>query len=255
MIEGMGLGSVDMGLVSTSIASGFTDSMLLMDLPFLFENLEHAHKVFDSQIGEQILSTTEEIGIHALTFFENGYRNITSTAPIQSIEDIRGLKIRTVESALYLDTLEAFGANPVPMTWGDVYTALQQGTIDGQEGCNDNTYKAKMHEVTPYVICTNQIYSGIFIGMGLELWNRLSQEEQQILTEAAQEAAVYQRELAGQFEMEAREAMAADGATVLYEDDIADLEKWKEAVAPVYEEYAERAGGWDLIHQIQDMAK
>ncbi len=96
MIEGMGLGSIDMGLVSTSIASGFTDSLLLMDMPFLFRDFEHAHKVIDSEIGDRILASAEGIGIHGLTFFENGFRNIETTTPVTCLEDIAGMKIRTV---------------------------------------------------------------------------------------------------------------------------------------------------------------
>lgn len=253
MIEGMGLGSVDMGLVSTSIASGFTDSLLLMDMPFLFRDYEHAHKVIDSEIGAGILASAEEIGIHGLTFFENGFRNIQTVEPVTCLKDIAGMKIRTVESSLYLDTLEAFGANPIPMTWTDVYTGIQQKTIDGLEGCNDNDYKAGLCEVAKNIICTNQIYSGVILGISTEIWYDLTAEEQAALTEAAQEAVVYQRELAEANEMSAREAMIADGATVIYEEDIADIEEWRAAVESIYDEYAERAGGWDLINSIREM--
>lgn len=254
MIEGMGLGSVDMGLVSTSIASGFTDSMLLMDMPFLFNDFEHAHKVIDSEIGEGILASAEEIGIHGLTFFENGFRNIQTVAPVTCIDDIAGMKIRTVESTMYLDTLEAFGANPIPMTWTDVYTGVQQKTIDGLEGCNDNDYKAGLGEVAKYVICTNQIYSGVILGINTEIWYSLTAEEQTAMTEAAQEAVAYQRELAEANEMTARESLIADGVQVISEEDIADIDAWKAAVEPIYEAYADRVGGWDLINSIREMA-
>ncbi len=86
---------------------------------------------------------------------------------------------------MYLDTLEAFGANPIPMTWSDVYTGVQQGTIDGLEGCNDNDFKAGLGEVAKYVICTNQIYSGVILGINTQIWSELSEDEQQALTEAA----------------------------------------------------------------------
>jgi tripartite ATP-independent transporter DctP family solute receptor len=250
LIEGMGLGSVDMGLVSTSITGGFTDSMLILDLPYLFESSSHAHKVLDSQTGEDILKSLDKIGIVGLAFFENGFRNITSTKPVRRLADIKGLKIRTVESALYLDTFEAFGANPVPMTWGDVYTALQQKTIDGQEGCNDNTYKAKMHEVTPYIMITNQIYSGIYVAISKQVWNEIPAPDQQALSAAAREASAYQRDLAGKYEMEARDAMAKAGATVI---DNLDLTEWRAAVQKVYSKYADKAGGLDRIKTIQAM--
>lgn len=254
MIEGMGIASVDMGLVSTSIASGFTDSMLLMDMPFLFESFEHAHKVIDSEIGDSILASAEEIGIHGLTFFENGFRNIETTKPVTCLEDIKDMKIRTVESTMYLDTLEALGANPVPMTWTDVYTGVSQGTIDGLEGCNDNDFKAGLGEVAKYVICTNQIYSGVILGINTELWNELTADEQQALSEAAKEAVAYQRQLAEENEMTARQSFIDAGCQVIAEEEIADIDAWRAAVEPIYEEYADRVGGWDMINQIRDMA-
>ena len=253
MIEGMGLGSIDMGLVSTSIASGFTDSLLLMDMPFLFRDFEHAHKVIDSEIGDRILASAEGIGIHGLTFFENGFRNIEPSTPVTCLEDIAGMKIRTVESTMYLDTLEAFGANPIPMTWSDVYTGVQQGTIDGLEGCNDNDFKAGLGEVAKYVICTNQIYSGVILGINTQIWSELSEDEQQALTEAAKEAVAYQRELAEANELTARQSFIDAGCQVITEDQITDIDAWRAAVEPVYEEYAERAGGWDLINAIRAM--
>lgn len=253
MIEGMGLGSVDMGLVSTSIASGFTDSMLLMDMPFLFRDFEHAHKVIDSEIGDSILASAEAIGIHGLTFFENGFRNIETTKPVTKLSDIAGMKIRTVESTMYLDTLEAFGANPIPMTWSDVYTGVSQGTIDGLEGTNDNDFKAGLGEVAKYVICTNQIYSGVILGINTELWAELTEEEQQAMTEAAKEAVAYQRELAEANELTARQSFIDSGCEVITEDQITDIDDWKAAVEPIYEKYAERAGGWDLINSIREM--
>ena len=255
MIEGMGLGSGDMGLVSTSIASGFTDSMLLMDMPFLFNDFDHAHKVIDSEIGDSILASAEDIGIHGLTFFENGFRNIQTVTPVNSLEDLAGMKIRTVESTMYLDTLEALGANPIPMTWTDVYTGIQQKTIDGLEGCNDNDYKAGLGEVAKYVICTNQIYSGVILGINTELWGSLTEAEQQAMTEAAKEAVAYERSLAEANEMTARESFIADGIQVIYEDDITDIDDWKAAVEVIYDEYADRVGGWDLINSIREMGK
>ena len=253
MIEGMGMASVDMGLVSTSIASGFTDSMLLLDMPFLFNDYEHAHAVIDSEIGEQILASCEQIGIHGLTLFENGFRNIETVEPVNKLEDLAGQKIRTVESTMYLDTLEAMGANPIPMVWTDVYTALSQGTIDGLEGCNDNDYKAGLGEVAPYVICTNQIYSGVVLGVNTEIWQSLTEEQQQAMTEAAREAVVYERELAEEYEQQARQSFVDAGCTVVTEDQIGDIDAWKEAVEPIYEEYADRVGGWDLINSIREL--
>lgn len=253
MIEGMGLGSVDMGLVSTSIASGFTDSMLLLDMPYLFNDYDHAHAVIDSEIGEEILASTEDIGIHGLTLFENGFRNIQTVKPVTSMADLAGLKIRTVESTLYLDTLTALGANPIPMTWTDVYTGLQQKTIDGLEGCNDNDFKAGLGEVAANVICTHQIYSGVILGINTQIWNSLTPEQQEAMEEAAKESVQYQREISKQYEMEARESFREAGCTVIEEADIENLDEWKEAVKPIYEEYVDRIGGWDLINSIRDM--
>lgn len=250
IIEGMQFGSVDMGLVSTSITGPFTDALLITDLPFIFESSAHAHKVLNSEIGDELLARLEAIDIIGLAFFENGFRNIECTKPIKSMADIKGVKIRTVESPLYLETFEAFGANPIPMTWGDVYTALQQGTIDGLEGCIDNNFKAKMHEVAPYITVMQQIYSGIYVAISKEVWDTLTPDQQKALRAAAKEAAPYQQNLAVEFDMRARDRIRQDGGGV-FED--VDRTEWMKATRVVYDKYADRAGGWDLIKRIQAM--
>lgn len=253
MIEGMGLASVQGGLVSTSIASGFTDSMLIMDMPFLFKDTKHAQAFMKSDLGKQVLATTEKIGIHGLGWFQNGFRQTCSIKPVSSLADMKAKKVRCVESTLYLDMMDAFGANPVSMTWGDVYTALQQGTIDGMESTNDNTYKAGMHKIAQNILCTNQIFSGVILGINTEVWNGLSVDQQAALTKAAEEACPYQWERSDKYEMEARDAMRADGANVLNEDEIADIDAWRATVEPIYTKWAERAGGMELINSIRNM--
>ena len=251
MIEGMMIGSVDMGLVSPSIASSFTSNLSVLDMPYIFRDFDHAHKVLDSEIGQELLKSLEDIGIEGLAFYENGWRSIATSKPISSLSDLKGMKIRTPESPMYIEIFKALGANPVPMTWGDVYTALQQKTIDGTESSNDNTYKAKMHEVAPYVTCSYQAYASTFIGMSKQLWDTLSENDQKIIRESAMEAAPYQRQLAGEMEEESLKKMESEGSIVIRHDEM-DWTEWEKAAEVVYEVYKDKVSP-ELIAEIKAM--
>ena len=134
LIEGLQLGSVQVTCVSTAPLSGFTDMFLVFDLPFIFETTEQARAVMDSEVGEQILHSVDEQGLVGLAWFENGFRNVTNNVkPVTVPDDLKGIKIRTMENPIHMAAFKVMGADPTPMAMGDVFTALQQGTIDAEE--------------------------------------------------------------------------------------------------------------------------
>ena len=134
LIEGLQLGSLQVTCVSTAPLAGFTDAFLVFDLPFIFETSEQARAVMDSEVGTQILNSVEDQGLKGLAWFENGFRNVTNNVkPITVPDDLKGIKIRTMENQMHMAAFQIMGSDPTPMAMGDVFTALQQGTIDAQE--------------------------------------------------------------------------------------------------------------------------
>lgn len=133
MVEGLQLGTVEMTVVSTGPIVNFLPEAGILDLPFLFENLAHAYKVFDGDIGQELLGKFDSADMVGLAIWENGWRHLSSKKPVQSPTDLTGMKLRTMQNPIHMRAFEEFGASPVPMAWGEVFTSLGQGVIDGQE--------------------------------------------------------------------------------------------------------------------------
>lgn len=195
LIEGLQLGSVQMTCVSTAPLSGFTDMFLVFDLPFLFENTDVARAVLDSEVGTEILTSVEDQGLVGLAWFENGFRNVTNNKlPIEKPEDLKGIKIRTMENQMHMAAFQVMGADPTPMAMGEVFTALQQGTIDAEENPVPIIETNKFDEVQKYVSMTGHLYSPTPVFIGKDYFDALPAEYQTAVKEAAMEAAPYQRE-------------------------------------------------------------
>ena len=160
LLEGLQLGSLQITCVSTAPLAGFTDSFLVFDLPFIFETTEQARAVMDSEVGTEILNSVEDQGMKGLAWFENGFRNVTnSKLPITVPDDLKGIKIRTMENQMHMEAFRVMGADPTPMAMGDVFTALQQGTIDAQENPIPIIETNKFGEVQHYLSMTGHLFS------------------------------------------------------------------------------------------------
>ena len=134
LVEGMQMGIIDIAVTSTGPLSNFSPDMGVVDLPFLFLSNEHVDKVLDGPVGRKLLDGLEKANLKGLAFMENGFRNFTNSArPLEKPEDLKGLKFRTMENPVHLASVRSLGAQAVPMSWGEVYTSLQTGVIDGQE--------------------------------------------------------------------------------------------------------------------------
>lgn len=251
IIEGIQMGSIDITVVSTAPLAGFTDAFLVTDLPFIFVDKPHAHRVLDGEIGQNMLAQLEGTGIKGLAFWENGFRNITnSERPIVTPADVRGMKIRTMENQIHMDSFRQVGADPTPMAFGELFTALQQGTVDGQENPLAVISTARFYEVQDHLALTGHFYAAAPLLASGALWDSLSDEEKVIFQEVAKDVAVIQRGMLQEMEGRLIEELEAAGMQITRPD----VAVWQEAMAPVYEKWADTIDA-DLIRQIQGMVK
>lgn len=248
MLESMQIGTLDMGIITSGPFINFSDAMGVLDMPYLFANNEQAYAVLDGEIGRELLDTLEDSGLKGLAYAERGFRNLTnSKKPIQTAADLSGLKIRIMENDVYTASFEAMGVSPDPMAWADALTALQQGTVDGQENPINVIYSYSLWESQKYVTLDRHSYSTAIITMSAELFNSLDAETQQIFLDAAQEAAEYERAWVADQESEQLQAMKDNGMEVVEDP---DLDSFKEAVQPVYDQYTQYA---DYVSRIQEV--
>ncbi len=243
-LEGMQIGTIDMAVTATGPISNFAPNMGVVDLPFLFKSTEQVDKVLDGPIGGELLKDLNGIGIQGLAFFENGFRNFTnSKRPLLKPADFRGLKFRTMENPVHLASVRQLGAQAVPMSWGEVYTSLQTGVIDGQENPIAIIYAYKLNEVQKYLSLTGHFYSPAPLTMSLKKFKGLKPEWQRLFMDAALKAAAYERSLIRENEKKQLRELAAMGMEV----STVDKEVFIEAMAPVYEKFTNEYPGWKGI--------
>ncbi len=246
MVEGLQLGTIDLVVTSTGPLGGFVPRMFIVDLPFLFRDREHAYKVLDGPIGRELLDAFAAKGIKGLAFWENGFRQITNNArPIEKPEDLKGIKIRTMENKVHLASFKAFGASPTPMAWSEVYTALQQKTIDAQENPIAIIYFQKIYEVQKYLALTGHFYSPTPLLMSLKAFNNLPTDIQKVMLETAIECAKYERNLLRDNEAKQLAEIKAKGMQVT----LPNKKPFQDAAAPVYKEF-ESQFGKEMIDKI-----
>lgn len=250
LLERMKLGVVDAGVITTGPLINFIPQFGVVDLPFLFSGPEHAYKVLDGEVGKKLMAAMEPQGWKGLAFAERGFRNLTnSKRPVATPEDVKGLKIRLMQNPVYVDSFKALGANAVPMAWTEVLTALQQGTVDGQENPLNVIVAFKLYETQKYMTLSRHAYAPAIIMMSQKSWGKLTEEQQQIVQQAAQEAAEYERAYDNQKEAEWLQFLKDQGMEVV---ETPDLAAFREAVKPVYEKYQDQFGR-ELIEQIQQI--
>ncbi len=251
LVEGMQLGTVDLVVTSTGPMSGFVKQFMLFDFPFLFRDKEHAYKTLDGEIGQYVLGLLSKRGIKGLAWYENGFRHLTnSKRVVETPADAEGIKLRTMENKVHMAIWKALGADPTPMAWGELFTALQQGVVDGQENPVPIIYTQKVFEVQKYLSLTGHVFSPALILMSQRQFDRLPDELQELVQKAAQESAVYQRSVITEMENEQIEKLEAEGMVITYPDKEPFLEQTKS----VYDEFKSELGDdADLLQQIIDM--
>ncbi|MBP1714496.1 MAG: dicarboxylate transporter, DctP subunit [Deltaproteobacteria bacterium] len=239
LLERMKMGIVDSAIITTGPIINFVPSYGVIDLPFLFRDPDHAYKVLDGSIGQKLLADVESQGWKGLAFGERGFRNLTnSKRAVKSPEDIKGLKIRVMQNPVYVDSFKALGANAVPMAWTEVLTALQQGTVDGQENPLNVIMAFKLYDIQKHLSITRHAYAPAAILMSLATWKKLNSAQQGIVKKAAQDAAEFERAWDNKMESQWLKDLEAKGMTVSKPD----LKPFLAAVKPVYEQYTPKYG-------------
>ncbi|WP_054304693.1 TRAP transporter substrate-binding protein [Gemmobacter sp. LW-1] len=252
VIEGLQIGTVELTISSTGPIGNFVPQVYALDFPFLFKDYASAHAVLDGEIGQEILADFEPAGLVGLAWAENGFRHITdSKHPIRTPDDLKGIKLRTMENEVHIAAFKALGAAPTPMSWTEVLTSLQQGTIDGQENPVPIITANNMWEIQKYASLTGHVYSPAAVVISKITWDELSPEEQGWMKEAAKAAAEASRATVAKNETAGVEKMIANGMEV-----VTDIDKaaFAAAVQPVYDEYAPKYSP-ELIQRIRDAQK
>lgn len=235
-------GTVEMTVLNAGILSAQVKEFAAYDLPFLFANAQEADAVTDGAFGRKLLARLEEKNLHGLGYWDLGFRNVTnSKRPIAKADDIAGLKIRVIQSPLYIDLFNTLGANATPLPFPELYAALDQKAVDGQENPNTTILASKFAEVQKYVTQTRHIYNPQALLIGRKTWDGMSAEERRIIEDAAREATQFQRGVSRGEADKALEALKAAGM-VVSELPPAEMAKLREKVKPVVEKYAAAVG-------------
>ena len=242
LLEGMQIGTVDMGVITNGPVANFVEEMAVFELPFLFPTPEDAYAVLDGPIGQELLGKLERVNLKGLAYAERGFRNLTnSQKPVNAPSDLQGMKIRVMENPVYIDTFRALGANAVPMAWTEALTAMQQGTIDGQENPVNVVHSFKLHETQGHMSFTRHTYAPAIFVMGLNRWNRLPEPAREVIHTAAQEAAEHGRAMNAQMQEEQLADLRAAGMQIVESPDVSAFQA---AVEPVYTKYESRFGDY-----------
>lgn len=246
-VEALAKGTTDLTINSTIIYSILDAKFGVASAPFLFNNTDEVDAAFAGKGGEALTELLSEKGVHALGFGENGFRQITnSTREIKTPDDLNGLKIRIPGITMYTDLFRELGTDPATMTFSEVFTSLQQGTIDGQENPIDVIHSSKLQEVQKYITMWNYSYDPLVFGINKKLYDSMSDEDKGLFDRLGKEAAEYQVKLAREKEAEQISALEAAGMQ-FYTPTEDELAEFKEAVQPIYEKYTE-IWGEDLLN-------
>lgn len=188
MMDSLKMGTLDIMVTSSAPIANTTKTFLVFDLPFLFTSEKIADTVLDGPAGQEILSTLKGTGLIGLVYWENGFRNITnSKKPINTPDDLKGLKIRTMQNPIHLESFKKWGANPTPLPFNEVFTALEQKVIDGQENPNTLIYDAGFYEAQKYLSITRHFYTPFVLMIGQKSWDKLSPNDQKLVQKIALE--------------------------------------------------------------------
>lgn len=254
LAEGVMAGTVDMAYVSMAVMQNFEESFALFSLPYIFKDYDHVHTFADSELSGEIFGRLENSSkVKVLGLFDQGFRWIWSTnKEIKSLEDLSGLKIRTPESDVYTQTFSLLGTNPTPMAFGDLFTALQTGVVDGYEVNPESTWSNGTYEAIKCGSKSNHIFAGSVVFISQAAYDRLSEEQKQILQEAADNAVLLNNELVQNSEAD-YETKLVEAGLVITDLNEGEHEKFAEAVQPLYEQYYDKVGGKEYVDKVRNL--
>lgn len=238
--EGMRLGTVDISTSSVGFLASYVPVLGVFDLPYIYKDKAHEFRVFDGAIGKEIDQKMQEKGFRVVCYFDMGSRQITNNKqPINAVADIKGMKIRVPQTEASIEGFKALGAAPTPMAFSEVYMALQQKVVDGQENPLSVIVSAKFNEVQKYLSLTNHQLFIQVLSISEKTWKKLSPEHQKILMEAAKEAQAYEREIAQKEETDLIKTLKDKGMEI---NEVKNIAPFAEAAKPLREIYIKKLG-------------
>jgi tripartite ATP-independent transporter DctP family solute receptor len=249
MIEAVQLNTINMAIVSTGPLGNFAAKSNVFDFPFLFKNRDHANKVLDGEVGNEVAAQVEQSGLSVLAWSETGFRSITnSKRPITKPEDLKGIKIRTMENKVHIDSFKTFGADPTPMAFTELFTSMQQGIVDGQENPLSIIVPQKFYEAQKYMTISNHFYSPAVTLFNKKILDGLTPETKQIITNAAHKARDFERDFIKKMDEQYLETARKNGMNIVMPEQF-DYDAFLAASKPVYAKYDKEYG--ELIRKIQ----
>ncbi|WP_158774176.1 TRAP transporter substrate-binding protein [Cobetia sp. L2A1] len=250
MIAGVRSGTIDIEMSGNPNFAGLQPALGAFDLPYIFANRDEAYQVLDGKVGDDALALLKQDNLKGLAFWEVGFRAMTNSKhPIKTPADVDGLVMRTNSNKSLIEAFSLLGANPVPMPLGELYTALETGTVDAQDHPISIVWSAGFYEVQDYLSLTNQAYTSLLLVMNDDKFESLSPEYQQVLIKAAREAGQYQRDLNEKNEKTILSELAKKGMKIETDVDTAAFQK---IVLPTWDSYI-AANGRDWIDAIQSV--
>ena len=251
VVHGLQLNMLQMGSASTPNLSPFSDEFLIFDLPFLFPDYPSTDKITDGPIGMNATKALEPSGIIGLGYIEIGFRNLwNNNRAVATLEDAKGLKIRSTPSKAHIATLKALGINPTPISWGEVYTAMQQKTVDGIDIDLNLAWHNNFPEVNDHVTIVNSLFSPHLVMASKRFLDSLSPEDRELVVTTFQEIKLYERKLIREGEKEILAKLKDKGVTVTVLSP-EERKRWAKATAGVYAQFEERIGK-DLIKKAKE---
>lgn len=247
-LELLQIGSLDMTKVSVGVLENFAPDLRVLGLPFLFRDREHSFRVLDGPLGQRLLDEGEKFWLKGLGYYDAGSRSFyTKDKPVHTPEDLKGQKIRVMESVTAMDMVRDLGGSPTPISWGELYTALQQGVVDGAENNPPSFYLSRHYEVAKYYTLDEHTVLPDVLLTGTHLWEELSAQEKKWLKQAVDNSVIYQRKLWLEAENEALEAVQKAGVEIIRPDKSLFSDKIKES----FDKYKDDPAFYKMIQEIQ----
>jgi tripartite ATP-independent transporter DctP family solute receptor len=248
MNEGLQLGTLDIVLTSSAVLAQFAPKTQVIDLPYIFRGRQHAYTVFDGPLADEIYSGVKAIGTYVTTW-ENGVRHfVNNVRPIRTPADMKGLKIRVMENKVYIEMTKLLGANPTPMAYGELYTALQQKTVDGADAPAGNIHTERFYEVLKYLTLDAHSYSPSIVLVSNNLGKKIGEKNARIITDTFKKHTKLQRDLSIRDETEKLKLLKKEGMDI-YDPTPEEKKQFMDAVKPVWNQFS-KIVGQDLIDRI-----
>lgn len=252
MMEALKMGTQEMTCPSTAPMTAFINAFKIYDLPFIFANEEVADYILDGPVGKKLLDMLPDQGLVGLAYWENGFRMLTnSSRPVQSPEDLKGMKIRTMENPIHLAAFRTMGSNPTPMAFGELFSAMQQKVVDGQENPWGTIFLQNFFEVQKYATDTGHVYSPFVLLISKKFWDKLPDDLKAVVQDAADQSKVHNRALNRKMNAEYLEKLKEKMDVVILTPE--QKAAFQKACQPIYEQFGKDIGE-DLIKEVQELS-